>query len=103
MIVAEIIVIASLAEVAAQYTFSLFGIDVFENPVIPITVGDVTFDVGVIGLGVLFVAAMTWICYRGIELSARTQAVLLAIELITLGVFSVVALVQVYGGASRGR
>ena len=70
MIVAQIVVIASLAEVAAQYTFSLFGIDVFENPVIPIAVGDVTFDAGVIGLGVLFVVAMTWICWRGIELSA---------------------------------
>jgi amino acid transporter len=53
----------------------------------------------VIGLGVLFVAAMTWICYRGIELSARSQAVLLSIELITLGVFSVVALIQVYSGS----
>ena len=77
MIVAQIIVIASLAEVAAQYTFSLFGIDVFENPVIPISFGETTIDVGVIGLGILFVAAMTWICYRGIELSARSQTVLL--------------------------
>jgi amino acid transporter len=98
MIVAQIVVIASLAEVAAQYTFSLFGINVFETPVIPIAVGDVTFDAGVIGLGVLFVAAMTWICWRGIELSARSQAVLLSIELVTLGIFSVVALVKVFGG-----
>ena len=99
MIVAQIVVIASLAEVAAQYTFSLFGINAIDNPVIPIAVGGVTFDAGVIGLGVLFVAAMTWICYRGIELSARTQAVLLSIELITLGIFSVVALIQVYSGS----
>jgi amino acid transporter len=98
MIVAQIVVIASLAEVAAQYTYSLFGIDVFKNPVIPIAVGDVSFDAGVIGLGVLFVVAMTWICWRGIELSARSQAVLLTIELITLGVFAVVALVKVFGG-----
>ncbi len=98
MIVAQIVVIASLAEVAAQYTFSLFGLNVFENPVIPIAVGDVTFDAGVIGLGVLFVAAMTWICWRGIELSARSQAVLLTIELVTLGIFAVVALVKVFGG-----
>ncbi len=89
MIVAQIVVIASLAEVAAQYTFSLFGINAIDNPVYPIAVGNVTFDAGVIGLGVLFVAGMTWICYRGIELSARSQAVLLSIELITLGVFSV--------------
>ena len=99
MIVAQIVVIASLAEVAAQYTFSLFGIDVFENPVIPISIGETTIDAGVIGLGILFVAAMTWICYRGIELSARSQAVLLTIELTMLGIFSVVALAQVYGGS----
>jgi len=98
MIVAQVIVIASLAEVAAQYTFSLFGINVFENPVIPIAVGDITFDAGVIGLGVLFVAAMTWICWRGIELSAESQTVLLTIELVALGIFSVVALVKVFGG-----
>jgi amino acid transporter len=99
MIVAQIVVIASLAEVAAQYTFSLFGIDVFENPVMPITIGEATMDVGVVGLGILFVAAMTWICYRGIELSARSQAVLLTIELTMLGIFAVVALVQVYSGS----
>jgi amino acid transporter len=99
IIVADIIVIASLAEVAAQYTFSLFGIDPFEAPVIGITLGETTIDAGVIGLGVLFVAAMTWICYRGIELSARSQVVLLGIELFMLGLFSVVALVQVYSGS----
>lgn len=99
IIVADVIVIASLAEVAAQYTFSLFGIDPFENPVIGITFGETTIDAGVIGLGVLFVAAMTWICYRGIELSARTQTVLLSVELVMLALFSVVALAQVYGGS----
>ena len=98
MIVAQVIVIASLAEVAAQYTFSLFGIDVFADPVIPIQVGEVTFDLGVVGLGVLFVAAMTWICWRGIELSARSQAVLLTVELVTLATFAIVALVKVFGG-----
>jgi amino acid transporter len=99
IIVADVIVIASLAEVAAQYTFSLFGIDPFEAPVIPFTIGEATWDIGVIGLGVIFVAAMTWICYRGIELSARTQTILLTIEIVMLVLFSVVALAQVYGGS----
>ena len=52
----------------------------------------------VVGLGVLFIAALTWICYRGIEVSARTQVVLLGTELFALGVFAIVALVRVYGG-----
>jgi amino acid transporter len=99
IIVADVIVIASLAEVAAQYTFSLFGRDVFEDPVFVLQVGEQAVDFGVIALGVLFVAAMTWICYVGIELSARTQTILLSIELFMLALFSVVALAQVYGGS----
>ncbi len=39
---------------------------------------------------------MTWICYRGIELSARIQSILLGIEIFTLALFAVVALVKVY-------
>ena len=35
---------------------------------------------------------MTWICYRGIELSARIQQFLLGAEIAILGLFSVVAL-----------
>jgi amino acid transporter len=40
---------------------------------------------------------MTWICYRGIELSARIQQVLLSAEVLILGVFAAVALIKVYG------
>jgi amino acid transporter len=39
---------------------------------------------------------MTWICYRGIELSARIQTFLLSLEIFTLALFVVVALVKVY-------
>ena len=41
---------------------------------------------------------MSWICYVGIELSARTQYFLLAAEILALAVFAVVALVRVYTG-----
>ena len=40
IIVADVIVMASLAEIAAQYTFSLFGIDVAANPILPVSIGD---------------------------------------------------------------
>ena len=100
IIVADIVVMASLAEVAAQYTFKLFDID-------PTTWGTVdvvgtTLDVGsiaVVALGVLFIVALTWIVYVGIEVSARTQIVLLGMELFALALFVVVALVRVVGGA----
>jgi amino acid transporter len=39
---------------------------------------------------------MTAICYRGIELSARLQQFLLAMEFTTLMIFAVVALIKVY-------
>jgi amino acid transporter len=43
---------------------------------------------------------MTYICYRGIEVSARLQYALLGIEVLVLVVFSVIALAKVYGGTA---
>jgi amino acid transporter len=43
---------------------------------------------------------MTAICYIGVELSARTQQWLLGLEIITLTIFAVVALVKVYAGTA---
>ena len=46
---------------------------------------------------------MTWICWRGIEVSARLQYGLLGIEVVTLVAFAIFALVKVYsGGAPAG-
>jgi len=95
IIAADVIVMASLAEVAAQYTFGLFGLDVVANPLVPVAIGAQTIDLAVMGLGIAFVAVLTWICYRGIELSARTQLILLVLELAALAVFAAVALVRV--------
>jgi amino acid transporter len=91
IIVADIVVMASLAEIASMYTYSLLGIDTttFDSP---------WSTVAVVALGVLFIAVLTWICYVGIEVSARTQIVLLGTELFALAVFAIVALVRVYGG-----
>ena len=47
-------------------------------------------------VGILWIIAMTYICYRGIELSARFQRILLTIEVVMLMVMSVTALVRVY-------
>jgi amino acid transporter len=53
-------------------------------------------------VGVIWIAIMTWICYIGIEISARTQAFLLSVELFVLGLFSVVALWKVYVDEPEG-
>jgi amino acid transporter len=83
IIVADIIVMANLSEVAGQYTYYLFGIDSPSNA-------------AVMTLGVLWIVVMTWICYIGIEVSAYVQYALLAAEIATLILFSVVALWKVY-------
>jgi amino acid transporter len=86
---ADVIVMASLADIAAIYTFKLFGFTELSESTPAIIIA-----------AVLWIAIMTWICYRGIELSARIQQVLLGAEVTILGVFAVVALVKVYGGSA---
>jgi amino acid transporter len=83
---ADVIVMASLADIAAIYTFKLFGFTELGES-----------KAAIIIAAVLWIAIMTWICYRGIELSARIQQVLLSAEVLILGVFATVALVKVYG------
>src|SRR5580693_2111295 len=89
IVAADILVMASLAQVAGQYLFLLFGADgIGSDP----TSGWVLF------VGVVWIIAMTYICYRGIEVSARLQRVLLGVEIVMLLVFSVVALTRVGNG-----
>jgi amino acid transporter len=83
---ADLIVMASLSAIAAIYTFKLFGFTELGES-----------KAALIIAAVLWIAIMTWICYRGIELSARIQQVLLGAEVLILGVFAVVAFVKVYG------
>ncbi|HEX9041897.1 MAG TPA: APC family permease [Trebonia sp.] len=89
IVAADILVMASLAQVAGQYVFLLVGADgIGSNP----TSGWVLL------VGLLWIASMTYICFRGIEVSAWFQRVLLAVELVMLLVFSVTALVRVGTG-----
>jgi amino acid transporter len=83
---ADVIVMASLADIAAIYTFKLFGFSELGESTVAIIIG-----------AVAWIALMTWICYRGIELSARIQQMLLSMEVFILALFSVVAFVKVYG------
>ena len=99
IIIADIVVMASLAEVAAIYTFSLFGIDTESFGTAAMFGQDVSLgNVAIVLLGIAFIVVLTVICYIGIEASARTQIVLLSLELFALGLFSIVALANVYAG-----
>jgi amino acid transporter len=83
---ADLIVMASLSDIAAIYTFKLFGFTELGESKAAIIIG-----------AIVWIALMTWICYRGIELSAAIQRALLGIEVLILGLFAVVAFVKVYG------
>ncbi|MFZ0341295.1 MAG: APC family permease [Gaiellaceae bacterium] len=85
--VADVIVMASLSVIASTYTYLLFDWQHGANSTFWIIVGSI-----------VWIALMTWICYRGIELSAETQVFLLSAEILILGAFSVVALVKTYDG-----
>src|SRR5215510_11645488 len=89
IVVADVLVMASLAQVASQYGFLLFNAK---------GIGENATSGWVLLVGVLWIVAMTYICYRGIEVSANFQKVLLGIELVMLVVLSVTALVKVGTG-----
>ncbi len=91
IVAADVIVMASLAQVASQYCFLLFGAKGIG--------GDPTSGWVLLG-GIVWIVLMTLICYVGIEVSANFQKVLLSIELIMLTVLSVTALVKVGNGSA---
>src|SRR6266516_7632153 len=91
IIVADVLVMASLAQVAGQYGFLLFNAKgIGSNPA----------SGWVLLVGVLWIVVMTYICYRGIEVSANFQKVLLGIDRVMLVVLSVTALIKVANGSA---
>jgi amino acid transporter len=91
VVAADVLVMASLAQVAGQYVFFLI-----QGP--NSAIGRGASSGWVLLVGILWIVAMTYICYRGIEVSANFQKTLLSIEIIMLLVMSVTALVRVSGG-----
>ena len=87
IIVADVIVMANLAQIAGLYSFLLVGWQSAADSVFAVT-----------AVGVVWIAVMTAICVIGIELSARTQVGLLGAEILTLALFAIVALVKVATG-----
>ncbi len=96
IIAAGVIVMANLAQIAGSYTFHLLG--------------EIGFaQAGTLGqsgswstaAGLVWIAGMTWICHRGIEVSARVQYALLGIELVVLTIFAVTAFWKVYTGTAE--
>ena len=87
IVAADVIVMASLAQIAGSYTFLLIGWQSAADTAWAVTAA-----------GCAWIVLMTWICLVGIELNALTQRWLLGAELAILALFAVVALVK--GGAA---
>lgn len=80
---ADIVVMASLSQIAGTYTFLLFGADSLASSTLAVT-----------AVGVVWIVGMVGICLIGVELNARTQAILLGAEVTILTAFAVVAFVK---------
>ena len=87
LLVADFLIMASLGQIAGRYSFRLFGAEQLAASPYAVT-----------AVSVAWVVAMTWICYVGIEVSAKTQWFLLAAEVSVLALFAAVALGRVYAG-----
>ncbi len=91
VLMADLIVMASLAQIAGQYVFDLFNAN---------GIGNDASSVWVLLVGIAWIVAMTWICYVGIEISANFQKALLGVEVTMLIVMSVWALIRVGNGSA---
>ena len=89
VLAADIIVMANLADIAGLYSWILVG-------------QNAPSRLAVMTVGIIWMVAMTYIVYVGIEASARTQYGLLGMELATLAIFSVIALYKVATMDIRG-
>ena len=89
MVAADIIVMASLAQIAGSYFFLLFGADGLAASTFWTTLA-----------GTAFIVGMTVIAALGIQISARIQWFLLAAEVAILVAFSITALAKVYGSSA---
>jgi amino acid transporter len=101
IIVADVIVMANLAQIAGQTTFGLIGNlgGLFGDQAAADYWGGIATNYWwELLAGLVWIALMTWICYRGIEISAKLQQILLSIEVIVLIVFAAYALIRVYSG-----
>ncbi|WP_374955402.1 SpoIIE family protein phosphatase [Streptomyces sp. Ru72] len=88
LIVADILVLANLAEIAGIYGFRLVGLDALAMSRVWTTVA-----------GIVWIVVLTAVCYIGIEISAALQRWLLCVEVAVLVLFAVTALVRVYTSA----
>lgn len=78
--IATLIAMAALARVGAGYLLALFGLETLADN-----------DVAVVAIAVLILAAVTATAYRGLQIAAEVQYVLLGLQLVALFCFGAAA------------
>ncbi|MDO7881911.1 APC family permease [Salinibacterium soli] len=86
--VAGMVVLANLAQIGGKYFWLLINEDIAQNTVV------------VTATGVVFIALMTFISYRGTEIGEKLQNVLLGIQYLALAVFVIAAVVSIATGTA---
>jgi amino acid transporter len=87
--VTGILVVGSLADVGARYTYVLFGLD-----------GAAGSKPAITTLAVVYIIVLTGVCIIGTELSARVQNVMILAQVGALLLLAGVALGKVYAGSA---
>ena len=82
---------ASYAQIAGQYVFLLVGAT---------AIGTDATSPWVLLMGIGWIVVLTYVCYRGIQVSARLQEVLVVIEIVLLVILAVMAFVKVGNGSA---
>jgi len=77
-VMACVLVMSNLAQVAAIYTYLLFGLDSAADS-----------RLAQAGLGTVFIVGMALLAYRGIRIAATTQLILLTVEVVALLWFAI--------------
>ncbi|YAL82551.1 APC family permease [Dermacoccaceae bacterium W4C1] len=84
-----VLVVGSLADVGVRYTLYTVGLDSWgDNTIIRM------------GLAIVLILVMTWMCVLGTDVSAKAQNALIIAQVAALLVFAVVALIRVYNGSA---
>ncbi|TQJ32563.1 amino acid/polyamine/organocation transporter (APC superfamily) [Microbacterium sp. SLBN-146] len=94
--VAGMVVLANLAQIGGIYLWALVD-GIVGNPEGALLSENVPL---VTATGVVFIALMTYISWRGTEIGERIQNVLLAIQYLALAIFVVAALWQFFAGTA---
>lgn len=89
---AGIVVLANLAQVAGQYLWLLVGDGSLARNSLVVT-----------ATGVVFIAFMTLVNYRGIRLGEHVQRVLTYVQYVSLGIFALAIIFRIAGGAPEGQ